>query len=91
MKTTEELLMMAVNKELNRTKVMSVKSHGAYDLYDFELDNNNILMWELMAISEVTGDDDLQVESMGHFLKVIATIDDEQIEEIIREYEEVEE
>lgn len=80
--STEELLKQALNEQLCRTQVANVTSHHAYDLYDLELTNNNITTTELAAISEVTGDDDLQVESRDNWLYVIATIDDERIEEI---------
>ena len=86
--TTEELIKTAINENLySRTQVASVTNHHAYNLYDLELDNNNILMSELATISEVTGDDDLQVESRGNWLYVVATIDDERIEELREEYE----
>ena len=82
--TTEELLKQALNEQLCRTQVANVTSRHAYDLYDLELTNNNITTTELAAISEVTGDDDLQIESRGN---VVATIDDEMIEEIREQYE----
>lgn len=85
--STEELLKQALNEQLNRTQVANVKDYGSYNLWEIELNNNNILMSELGAISEVTGDDDLQVESRGNWLYVVATIDDEQIEEIRSQYE----
>lgn len=85
--STEELLKQALNEQLNRTQVANVKDYGPYNLWEIELNNNNILMSELVAISEVTGDDDLQVESRGNWLYVVATIDDEQIEEIREQYE----
>ena len=84
---TEELLKQALNEQLNRTQVANVKDYGSYNLWEIELNNNNILMSELGAISEVTGDDDIQVESRGNWLYVVATIDDEKIEEIRQEYE----
>ena len=80
--STEELLKQALNEQLNRTQVANVKDYGSYNLWEIELNNNNILMSELGTISEVTGDDDLQVESRGNWLYVVATIDDERIEEI---------
>ena len=85
--STEELLKQALNKQLDRTQVANVTSHHAYDLYDLELTNNNITTTELAAISEVVGDNDLQVESRGNWLYVIATIDDDTIEEIREQYE----
>ena len=85
--TTEELLKQALNEQLCRTQVANVTSHHAYDLYDLELTNNNITATELAAISEVTGDDDLQVESRGNWLYVVATIGDDMIEEIREQYE----
>lgn len=85
--STEELLKQACNEQLNRTQVANVKDYGSYNLWEIELNNNNILMSELGTISEVTGDDDLQVESRGNWLYVVATIDDEQIEEIREQYE----
>lgn len=84
---TEELLKQALNEQLNRTQVANVKDYGSYNLWEIELNNNNILMSELAAISEVTGDDDLQVESRGNWLYVVATIDDDMIEEIREQYE----
>lgn len=85
--SNEELLMNAINEHLYRTKVEKVTSRHENDLYDLELDNNNITQTELEAISEVVGDFDLQVEAKrygeyGVSLVVIATIDDEQIDEI---------
>lgn len=80
--STEELLKQALNEQLYRTQVANVKDYGSYNLWEIELNNNNILMSELGAISEVTGDDDLQVESRGNWMYVVATIDDERIEEI---------
>lgn len=85
--STEELLKQALNEQLNRTQVANVKDYGSYNLWEIELNNNNILMSELGTISEVTGDDDLQIESRGNWLYVVATIDDEQIEEIREQYE----
>ena len=85
--STEELLKQALNEKLYRTQVANVTSHHAYDLYDLELTNNNITTTELAAISEVTGDDDLQIESRGNWLYLVATIDDEMIEEIREQYE----
>ena len=85
--TTEELLKQALNEQLDRTQVANVKDYGSYNLWEIELNNNNILMSELGAISEVTGDDYLQVESRGNWLYVVATIDDEMIEEIREQYE----
>lgn len=85
--STEELLKQALNEQLNRTQVANVKDYGSYNLWEIELNNNNILMSELGAISEVTGDDDLQVESRGNWLYVVATIDDDMIEEIRSQYE----
>ncbi|MBQ1605589.1 MAG: hypothetical protein II088_02160 [Bacteroidales bacterium] len=85
--TTEELLKQALNEQLCRTQVANVTSRHAYDLYDLELTNNNITTTELAAISEVTGDDDLQIESRGNWLYVVATIDDDMIEEIREQYE----
>lgn len=85
--STEELLKQALNEQLNRTQVANVKDYGSYNLWEIELNNNNILMSELGAISEVTGDDDLQVESRGYWLYVIATIDDDMIDEIRSQYE----
>ena len=85
--STEELLKQALNEQLNRTQVANVKDYGSYNLWEIELNNNNILMSELGAISEVTGDDDLQVESRGNWLYVVATIEDERIEEIREQYE----
>jgi hypothetical protein len=64
-----------------------VKDYGSYNLWEIELNNNNITTTELAAISEVTGDDDLQVESRGNWLYVVATIDDDMIEEIREQYE----
>lgn len=86
--TTEELLVKALNEKLSRTQVVSVEDYGAYNLWEIEINNNNILMSELGEISEVTGDDDLQVESRGNWLYVVATIDDETIEEIRDRYDE---
>ena len=83
----EELLKQALNEQLCRTQVANVTSHHAYDLYDLELTNNNITTTELATISEIVGDDDLQIESRGNWLYVVATIDDEQIEEIREQYE----
>lgn len=80
--TIEELLKQAINENLYRTKVANVTSHHAYNLYDLELTNNNITQDELNCISEVVGDNDLQIEARGNWLYVIANIDDEQIEEI---------
>lgn len=88
MKTTEKLLLTAVNKNLYRTKVREVKDHGSYNLYIFELDNNNINQFELACISEIVGDDDLQVVTRDNWLYVLATIDDDTIEEIRSIYEE---
>ncbi|MBQ3990331.1 MAG: hypothetical protein II630_05770 [Bacteroidales bacterium] len=85
--TTEELLKQALNEQLDRTQVANVKDYGSYNLWEIELNNNNIIMSELGAISEVTGDDDLQIESRGNWLYVIATIDDDTIEEIREQYE----
>lgn len=85
--STEELLKQALNEQLNRTQVANVTSHHAYDLYDLELTNNNITTTELAAISEVTGDDDLQIVSRDNWLYVVATIDDNMIEEIREQYE----
>lgn len=85
--STEELLKQALNEQLNRTQVANVTSHNAYDLYDLELTNNNITTTELATISEIVGDDDLQVESRGNWLYVVATIDDDMIEEIREQYE----
>lgn len=84
---TEEMLKQALNEQLDRTQVANVKDYGSYNLWEIELNNNNILMSELGTISEVTGDDDLQVESRGNWLYVVATIDDEMIEEIREQYE----
>lgn len=85
--STEELLKQALNEQLDRTQVANVKDHGSYNLWEIELNNNNITTTELAAISEVTGDDDLQIESRGNWLYVVATIDDEMIEEIREQYE----
>lgn len=85
--STEELLKQALNEQLDRTQVANVKDYGSYNLWEIELNNNNILMSELGTISEVTGDDDLKVESRGNWLYVVATIDDEMIEEIREQYE----
>ena len=85
--STEEFLKQALNEQLNRTQVANVKDYGSYNLWEIELNNNNIIMSELGAISEVTGDDDLQIESRGNWLYVIATIDDDTIEEIREQYE----
>jgi hypothetical protein len=88
MKTTEELLKDAINENLYRTKVSNVEDNESYNLYKLELDNNNIMMSELAAISEVVGDDDLQVEAIGNWLYVLATIDDDTIDEIRNKYDE---
>lgn len=88
MKTIEELLKRAINENLYRTEVCNVEDHGSYNLYELELDNNNITTSELAAISEVVGDDDLQVETRGNWLYVLATIDDDTIEEIRSKYDE---
>jgi len=85
--TDEELLKEAVNEQLYRTQVANVESCGAYNLYILELDNNNISSSELAVISEVVGDDDLQIETNDNCLYVIATIDDWIIEEIRSQYE----
>lgn len=85
--STEELLKQALNEQLDRTQVANVKDHGSYNLWEIELNNNNITTTELAAISEVTGDDDLQVESRGNWLYVVATIDDDMIDEIRSQYE----
>ena len=85
--STEELLKQALNEQLNRTQVANVKDYGSYNLWEIELDNNNITTTELAVISEVTGDYDLQIESRGNWLYVVATIDDEMIEEIREQYE----
>ena len=85
--TTEELLKQALNEQLCRTQVANVTSHHAYDKYDLELTNNNITTTELATISEIVGDDDLQIESRGNWLYVVATIDDDMIEEIREQYE----
>jgi hypothetical protein len=85
--STEELLKQALNEQLNRTQVANVKDYGSYNLWEIELNNNNITTTELAAISEVTGDDDLQIESRGNWLYVVATIDDDMIEEIREQYE----
>lgn len=85
--STEELLKQALNEQLDRTQVANVKDYGSYNLWEIELNNNNITTTELAAISEVTGDDDLQVESRGNWLYVVATIDDDMIEEIREQYE----
>ena len=85
---TEELLEEAINKNLYRTKVRNVEDRCSYNLYELELDNNNITTSELSAISEVVGDGDLQVEAKGNWLYVLATIDDETIEEIRERYDE---
>ena len=85
--TTEEMLKKALNENLSRIQVVSVEDYGSYNLWTIELNNNNILMSELGEISEVTGDDDLQVESRGNWLYVLATIDDDTIEEIRDNYE----
>lgn len=88
MKTIEELLKEAINEQLDRTQVREVKDHGSYNLYELELDNNNIMMSELAAIAEVVGDDDLQVETIGNLLYVAATIDNDTIDEIRSQYDE---
>lgn len=85
--TTEDLLKEALNEKLGRIQVVSVEDYGSYNLWTIELNNNNILMSELGEISKVTGDDDLQVESRGNWLYVLATIDDDTIEEIRDNYE----
>jgi hypothetical protein len=85
---TEELLEEAINDNLYRTKVRNVEDCCSYNLYKLELDNNNITTGELAAIQEVVGDDDLQVEARDNWLYVIATIDDETIEEIRERYDE---
>jgi hypothetical protein len=85
--STEELLKQALNEQLNRTQVANVKDYGSYNLWEIELNNNNITTTELAAISEVTGDDDLQIETRGNWLYVVATIDDDMIEEIREQYE----
>lgn len=87
MKTIEDLLKEAINENLYRTEVREVVDHGSYNLYELELDNNNITTSELAAISEVVGDDDLQVEARGNWLYVLATIDNDTIEEIRIKYE----
>ena len=88
MKTIEELLKEAINENLCRTEVSDVKDHSSYNLYELELDNNNITTGELAAISEVVGDYDLQVEARGNWLYVLATIDDDTIDEIRSKYDE---
>jgi hypothetical protein len=85
MKSIVEALKEAINEQLDRTQVREVKDHGSYNLYELELDNNNIMMSELAAISEVVGDDDLQVETRGNWMYVLATIDDDTIDEIWKE------
>ena len=85
--STEELLKQALNEQLCRTQVANVTSHHAYDLYDLELTNNNITTTELATISEIVGDDDLQIESRGNWLYIVATIDDYMIGEIRSQYE----
>lgn len=87
METIEELLKRAINENLYRTEVSNVEDHGSYNLYELELNNNNITTSELAAISEVVGDDDLQVEARENWLYVLATIDDDTIEEIRIKYE----
>lgn len=82
----EELIKNAVNDKLCRTKVQEVKDYGSYDFYMLELDNTNITMSELQAISEVVGDDDLQVEIRGGWLYVLAAIDDDTINEMLNNY-----
>ena len=82
----EELIKNLVNDNLCRTKVREVKDFCSYDLYGLELDNNNILQSELQAISEVVGDDDLQVEIRGGYLYVLATIDSDTINEMLDNY-----
>lgn len=88
MKTIEELLKEAINENLYRTKVREVEDYGSCNLYELELDNNNITTGELAAISEVVEDYDLQVEARGNWLYVLATIDDDTIEEIRSKYDE---
>lgn len=82
----EELIKNLVNDNLCRTKVSDVQDCCSYNLYELELDNNNILQSELQAISEVVGDDDLQVESRGGCLYVLATIDSDTIDEMLDNY-----
>lgn len=88
MKTIEELLKDAINESLYRTQVSEVKDCGSCNLYELKLDNNNITTGELAAISEVVGDDDLQVDARCNWLYVLATIDDDTIEEIRSQYDE---